>query len=92
MEGALSMPRTKAPAEHRQVMAYAQTISAAQKLLTGVAQAEEAERIVDKARERAVKAIVDAAPLLTAEQREQLRPILAGTIPADVIRADSTAA
>lgn len=86
------MPRIKPPAEHRQVMAYAQTIQAAQQLVTGVAQAEEAQRIVDKARERAVRAIVDTWPELTAEQRETLRPILAGTLPADTDRADSTAA
>jgi len=41
-------------------------------------------------RAEAVKAIVDTWPALTAEQREQLRPILAGSL--DTTRADSPAA
>jgi hypothetical protein len=84
------MPRSRTPAEHRQVMAYAQTIQSAQKLATGTAKAEEAERLVDQARRAAVRAIAEAAPMLTAEQRESLRPILSGTIP--VAQADQGAA
>lgn len=38
--------------------------------------------VLTEAQKRAIHAMVDAAPLLTAEQREQLRPILAGTLPA----------
>ena len=46
---------------------------------------------LDAMRVEAVKAIVDTMPLLTAEQREQLRPILSGTIPAEAARADGAA-
>jgi len=63
----------------------------AQKLITAVRSAEEAQEIVDKARADAVQAIVDAMPLLTTEQREELRPILAGTIPAEAARVDGAA-
>lgn len=47
---------------------------------------------LDAMRAEAIRAIVDTMPLLTAEQREQLRPILSGSIPADSGHADSTAA
>ena len=47
---------------------------------------------LDAMRAEAVRAIVDTWPALTTEQREQLRPILAGTIPADTARAAETAA
>ncbi len=63
-----------------------------QTALTADRHSREATKALDGARAEAVRAIVDLAPLLTTEQREQLRPILAGTIPADTNRASSTAA
>jgi hypothetical protein len=39
------------------------------------------------ARAEHIKRVVDAAPPLTDAQREQLRPLLAGTIPAEPGRA-----
>jgi len=93
----------RTPAENRAVMNLAQTMRDLQKLQTSARHADEtqdalergaddAQATLDAARERVVKGIVDAAPLPTPEQRETLRPILAGTLPADAGRADSTAA
>jgi hypothetical protein len=68
--------------EHALIMRCARIGRAAQQLATADRRSEEAEQAVRLARDEAVRAIVDAAPLLTAEQREQLRPILAGSIEA----------
>jgi hypothetical protein len=86
------MPSPRWPVENRLLVRASRLARAGQQLATATRKAEDAARIADMARQEAIRAIVDAAPLLTAEQREQLRPILAGTIPADTGRADSPAA
>ena len=63
-------------------MACARIGKAAQRLATADRQSEEADEALRVAQDEAVKAFVAAAPLLTSEQHEKLRPILAGTIPA----------
>lgn len=65
---------------------------AGQMLAKGARQQEEAGEALRIARAEAVRAIVNAAPLLTAEQRRQLRPVLAGTTPAKGTRTDKPAA
>jgi protein-disulfide isomerase-like protein with CxxC motif len=57
---------------------------------TTARRAEEAEEAAATARAEAVRAMAAAIPLLTAEQRETLRPILSGSL--DQAGADSTAA
>jgi hypothetical protein len=78
--------------EQRAVMRCARLAKNVQTAMTADRKSIEFREAFDTARADAVKAIVDLAPHLTAEQREQLRPILAGTIPADTARADEPAA
>jgi len=73
-------------------MRISKAVKAAQRLATADGQSEHAADVLNVTRAEAVRAIAAAMPLLTAEQREQLRPILSGSIPADTSRADSTAA
>lgn len=82
-------PRTAA--EHRQIMEIAQTQRDLQQLYTAHRKVGDAKAVLDAARERAIRSIVDTFPILTAEQRERLRPMLAGTIPAEPARADGAA-
>ena len=86
------MPPAKTPAEHQAIMGIARTQRALQQLQTADRKAGKAQAILDAARAEAIKAIVDGLPLFTAEQREQLRPILAGTLPAELAQAGDTAA
>jgi len=86
------MAQGKTVAEHAITMACARTTKAMRKLATADRQSEHAAEAARVARAEAVKAIAAAMPLLTTEQREQLRPILAGTIPADTARTTDTAA
>lgn len=64
------------------------------KSAAALARAEQENRdtqvYLDAMRAEAVRAMADAIPLLTAEQREALRPLLAGSL--DQAGADSTAA
>jgi hypothetical protein len=76
------MARSRTVLEDRRIAGYARMGRTAAALATGSRQNEQAEAHINAMRAEAVKAIVDVAPLLTAEQREQLRPILVGSIPA----------
>ena len=77
------MPRTRPAAETGAVMRCARLAKHVQTAMTADRKSREATDALDAARAEAVRAIVDLAPLFTTEQREALRPILAGTIPAD---------
>jgi hypothetical protein len=61
-------------------------------ILRAEADKADADKRLAAHRERLAAEIAAAAPLLTAEQREMLRPILAGTIPANAIEADQATA
>ena len=87
--------RTKRPRtvpEKAAVMRCARVAKAVQVVQTAAGQTQVAREALDMARAEAVLAIVDLAPQLTPEQREQLRPLLSGTLPADAARADTAAA
>lgn len=76
------MPSRRSPAENTVITAGARIASHGSRLATAVRKRDEITPIIDAARLDVARAIAAAAPLLTAEQREMLRPILAGTIPA----------
>lgn len=86
------MSHGKSRAEITTTAACMRATKAMVSLATAARQEEQAAEVADVTRIEAVRAMAAAIPLLTAEQREQLRPILAGSIPADTIRADSPAA
>jgi|HubBroStandDraft_6_1064221.scaffolds.fasta_scaffold1002914_1 hypothetical protein len=86
------MPQTRPADEAGAVMRCARLAKHVQTAMTAGRKSHEIAEVFDVAREEAIRAIVDLAPLLTADQREQLRPILAGSLPVDVGRADSAAA
>jgi hypothetical protein len=84
------MPSTRPADEAGAVMRCARLAKHVQTAMTAGRKGRENTEVFDVAREEAIRAIVDLAPLLTAEQRETLRPILAGTL--DHAIADETAA
>lgn len=86
------MPRAKTPLEYEVTLACARMGKAALKAVTATAQSDHAAEAAAVARAEAANVIAATMPLLTGEQREQLRPLLAGTIPARTLRADSSAA
>lgn len=88
------MARPKTAAEIRITAACMRLDKAAKKslpLATASGQHEHAASMLDVTRAEAVRAIADALPLLTAEQREQLRPILSGSVPAELAQAEGAA-
>lgn len=71
----------RTPIENQAITACARIGKALQRQATADRQSDEAARALQVAQDEAVKALVATWPMFTAEQREQLRPILAGTIP-----------
>lgn len=85
------MPNARSNAENRLITTGGRLAKCGQQLATAQRQHEHTGAIIDSARAEVIRAIVDVAPLLTDEQRAQLRPLLAGTLPA-ITQADAGAA
>ena len=86
-------PVTPLPAEHSLRAIQATVIRKQRAALRGDRDQADGAAAAEQARAELAESIAAAAPLLTAEQRELLRPILAGTIPVDTIaQADDSAA
>ena len=81
------MPRARSGAEHQTYMRAARLAQTAGRVATKQRNLAEAAAAEAQARALLAEEIASAAPLLTAEQREALRPILAGTIPAEPIKS-----
>jgi hypothetical protein len=82
-------PWAQAVTEPQLRVQHARIVKAHGKSLIAVRTAEQAAQAEARARAELAESIAAAAPLLTAEQREQLRPILAGSIPTQADHADT---
>jgi dsDNA-binding SOS-regulon protein len=74
------MPVTPLPAEHSLRAIQATVIRQHRKSLCGDRDQADAAARAKQARDELAESIAAAAPLLTDEQREMLRPLLAGTL------------